>query len=107
MPLLRSGRGEPPIKWWEWLFLPFIIAWFIAAYALFPLLVVCAVLLSPFALLYPERRFHHYDMGTERQVELMRRYRRFAARVTFWRRAGRALAFPFRRHPRRSFRSRA
>ena len=104
MPLLRSGPDEPPIEWWEWLFLPVIIAWFLVAIAVFPVLVVAGVLSIPFALLYPERRFHQFDVGTERQVELMRRYRQFAARVPLWRRAGRAIAFPFRRRRPRQYR---
>lgn len=29
LPILRYGRNEPPIAWWEWLFLPIIIPYVI------------------------------------------------------------------------------
>src|SRR5262245_45539779 len=94
------GPADRPIAWWEWLFAPII----------YPIVLVAALLYClvaiPAALLYPDQHFHLEDMGTERQVQLMRRYRRFTARVTLWRRIGRALAFPFRRRPTRLHRRR-
>ena len=99
IPLL-SGPADRPVAWWEWLFAPVVYPAVLVA------MLVFGVVSVPFVLLYPESRFHLYDMGTERQVELMHRYRRFASRVPLWRRAGRVLAFPFRRRPTRLYRRR-
>lgn len=84
------GDGDRPITWWGCLLAPWI--WIIAL----PLMLIVAVLLIPYVLVYPERRAHINDFGTDREREFMRRYRRYAARVSFWRRSGRVLAFPFR-----------
>jgi hypothetical protein len=91
LPLIRFGRDDRPIAWWEWLFLPVLMP------TVGALLGIAAVLSVPYFVVYPDHHAHEYDFGTERQRELMRRYRRFASRVSFWRRCGRALAFPFRR----------
>lgn len=96
IPLIRSGRDNTPIAWWEWLFAPLV--WTI----LLTLLFVLAGLSIPYFMLYPERHAHELDFGTPRQQETMRRYRRFAAQVSFWRRCGRVLTSPFRRMPPRS-----
>jgi hypothetical protein len=100
IPLL-SGPADRPLAWWEWLFAPVVYP------VAFLAMLVYGVASIPYTLVYPESRFHLYDMGTERQVELMRRYRRLAARVPLWRRVGRALAFPFGRRRTRLYRRRA
>jgi hypothetical protein len=104
IPLLRLGRDESPIKWWEWLFAPPLYVLLLAV--LLPVALTYCLVAIPHAIIYPERRFHLYDMGTPRQVELMRRYRLRAGRLRLWRRLGRAVAFPFKRRPPRLFRSR-
>jgi hypothetical protein len=91
IPLIRSGRDNTPIAWWEWLFAPLVWT------ALLTLLLVLGVPSIPYYTLYPECHAHMLDYGTERQREVMRRYRRFAARVSFWRRCGHVLTSPFRR----------
>src|SRR4051794_21512681 len=57
IPLVRSGRDDTPIAWWEWLFAPVMMPLFIVA-----LLVLAglSVLALPFLLLafwWRERRF--------------------------------------------------
>ncbi len=91
IPLIRSGHDTTPIAWWGWFFAPLV--WTI----LITLLFVLAGVSIPYFMLYPERHAHELDFGTERQREVMRRYRRFTARVSLWRRCGRVLASPFRR----------
>ena len=88
IPLIRSESDRTPLSWWEWLFLP--------AYAVWVLVIMAAGLafelaVLPYVLLYPERRAYDLDFGTERQRELMFRFRRRAARVSVWRRLGRVL----------------
>jgi hypothetical protein len=104
IPLVRSEGDRTPISWWEWLFLPTWAVWVsivVAAGLAFELAVL------PYVLLYPERRAYDLDFGTERQQELMVRFRRRAARVSVWRRLGRVLTLyrcrrillpPTRRH---------
>jgi hypothetical protein len=95
IPLIRFGGDHSPIAWWEWLFAPLV--WAITI----PLLLVAALLSIPYYMVYPDHHAHEWDFGTKEQQEIMRRYRRFAARVSFWRRCGRLLASPFRRVRRR------
>jgi hypothetical protein len=68
---------------------------------LFSLLLAGAAVVSivsiPYTALYPERHFNDYDFGTERQQEVMRRFRRFASRVSFRRRCGLLMAVLFRK----------
>jgi hypothetical protein len=88
IPLIRSESDRTPLSWWEWLFLPAYAVWVLvitAAGTVFELAVL------PYVLLYPERRAYDLDFGTERQRELMVRFRRRAARVPVWRRLGRVL----------------
>jgi hypothetical protein len=101
VPIIRFGADDRPIAWWEWLFAPIVYP-----IVLLAMLVVGAALIPVFWF-YPELSFYEYDAGTDRQVELMRRYRRLAARVRFWPRVGRALAVPFRRRPTRLWQRRA
>jgi hypothetical protein len=100
VPLIRSVGDDTPIAWWEWLFAPLApLVWVTTI----PLLFVLAGLSIPYFMVYSDRHVTVYDFGTERQLEIIRRYRRYTARVSFWRRCGRVLAFPFqRRRPRRT-----
>ena len=91
VPLMRFGGADSPIAWWEWLFAPLVGAITI------PRLFVAAGLSIPYFMVYPDHHAHKWDFGTEEQQKVMRRYRRFASRVSFWRRCARVLAFPFRR----------
>ena len=91
LPLIRSEQDDRPLSWLEWPFMPVVVV------LVFNLLSVLSLLAIPVYSLYPEYQAHGYDSGTPRQQELMRRYRRFTSRVSFWRRFGRALTFPFRR----------
>ena len=45
-------------------------------------------------MVYPDHHAHEWDFGTEGQQEVTRRYRRFAARVSFWRQCGRVAVRP-------------
>ena len=91
VPLIRFGGDDSPIAWWEWLFAPLV--WVITI----PLLFLAGVLSIPYSVVYPDHHAHEYDFGTERQQAVVRRYRRLTSRVSFWRRCGRVVAFPFRR----------
>jgi hypothetical protein len=91
LPLIRKGNDGPPIAWWEWLFYPLLVV------VVFVVMCVVCCVAPVYFTVYPERHAHEYDFGTEREQEVMRRYRRFASRVSFWRRCGRAVTFPFRR----------
>jgi hypothetical protein len=88
IPLIRSAGDRTPLSWWEWAFLPAHAAWILVVMAA-GLAFEMAIL--PYVLLYPERRAYELDFGTERQRELMSRFRRRAARVSAWRRLGRVL----------------
>jgi hypothetical protein len=100
VPLIRFGQDDSPPAWWEWFFLPVVMP------AAFAVLGAAALASIPYFAVYPDRHAHEYDFGTDRQREVMRRYRRYASRVSLWRRCGRAAAVPFRRwrsrRPRRS-----
>jgi hypothetical protein len=85
---MRSEGDRTPISWWEWLFLPTHAVWVLVVVAA-GLAFELAVL--PYVLLYPEQRAYVLDFGTERQRELMYRFRRRAARVSVWRRLRRVL----------------
>jgi hypothetical protein len=93
--MIRFGGDNSPTAWWEWLFAPLVWA------IVIPLLFMAAGLSIPYFMVYPDRHAHQYDFGTERQREVMWRYRRLTSRVSFWRRCVRVLAFPFRRKPSR------
>lgn len=102
LPLVRFGEDDRPCSWWEWFFLPVVMT------AVAVVLGGAALVAIPFFAVYPELHMHEYDLGTERQQEAIRRFRRYASRVSFWRRCGRVLAFPFRRkRARRPVRSNA
>src|SRR5262249_52822044 len=85
------GGDTRPIAWWEGLFAP--VLWAI----MLPLLFIAAPVSVLYCLVYPDHRAHLYDFGTLQQQEVMRRYRRFGSWVSFWRRCGRVIAFPFQR----------
>ena len=89
VPLTRRRGDETPTSWWEWLFTPVIVA---------ALLAMC-VAACAYLTLYPERQAFAEDFGTDRQREMMDRFRRRAARVSVWRRLARALTLYL---PRRS-----
>ena len=80
LPLIRIGKDERPIQPWEWCLSPLVYA------IVIPALLVMAVLSIPYFGVYPERHLHELDLGTEREQELMRRYRQYASRVSFWKR---------------------
>jgi hypothetical protein len=92
-PLIRSPDDNTPFAWWEWLFFPFF--WAIGV-SLFPLLLILCIFAIPYFWIYPDCHATDYDTGTEKQRHKIRRYRRFAAQVSFWRRAGRVLIYPLR-----------
>ena len=81
---------HPYEPWW------YIVIVILLTPVTLPLLLLLAALSIPYFMIYPDRHATTYDGGIESQQETIRRYRRFAARVSFWRRVGRVLAFPFR-----------
>ncbi|QEG29618.1 hypothetical protein GobsT_44160 [Gemmata obscuriglobus] len=95
VPLIRFGQDNRPLAWWECFFFPIVMP------AVFLLLGAAALASIPYFAVFPDHHAHEYDFGTERQQEVMRRYRQFASRVPVWRRVGRALAFPLRQARRR------
>lgn len=90
VPLIRFGDDDRPNAWWEWFFFPVVVP------VLFVLLSALALASIPYFAVFPDRHPHEYDFGTERQQEVMRRYRRYTSRVSVWRRCGRLVALPFR-----------
>jgi hypothetical protein len=110
IPLYRGAGDERPTAWWEWPFFPLAcVVLVVYGVLIVTLLGVLAVLSIPYFALYPDRHASDYDFGTARQQELMRRYRRFTARVSLRRRCLRVLTFYCRanRHqlPRRAIRA--
>jgi hypothetical protein len=65
------------------------------------LLLLAGFVHIPYLAIYPENQAYDYDFGTKRQQEVMRRFRRYVARVPFWRRCLRVVTFPCRRKPSR------
>lgn len=85
--LLRTSDDHTPFAWYEWVFAPLL--WVGVPL----LLLVLCVVAPPFMLLYPEHVRRVHEDGPPREQELMRRYRRYASRVSFWRRLWRVLTF--------------
>jgi hypothetical protein len=80
IPLTRNSGDESPIAWWEYFFIPVLLAVFL----------IVIVPLTVWALfcgfVYPDQHLTKLDWGTAREQELAKRYRRYTWRAPFWRR---------------------
>lgn len=77
IPFIRFKDDDSPTAIWEWLFAPIVLP------IIFALFVMLAVLSVPYFMLYPERHAHQWDFdGTDRQREILAKFRRIRSRCT-------------------------
>ncbi len=93
MPSYRARRIIRSLHLWE-----FFLLILVFLTCLILIVFVCAIVIvlgPPYWVLYPDMRFHTYSSGSQRERQILERYRRLGVRMSLWRRMAKLVLNPF------------